>query len=122
MVNLLLLMANVYASDVYEICMIKNQIWSDRNQEFETINTKTYYSYKPVQFIIHERSLELNRDKREIVYVFERDDKKCWREHKNSYFCYNETTSEFEWEFYKRNGDVTRDIMSVCLKNGEPID
>ena len=122
MVNLLLLIANVYASDVYELCMTKKQLWSDRYQQFQTINTTPYYGFENVQFIIHERSVEINRDKRNIISKFEQDGMDCWREHENSFFCYDEPNNQFLWEFNKRNGDVTRDLLFVCVKNGEPID
>ena len=121
MINLILLLATAQASDVYEICVLKNQLWSERDQEFHTTNTTTYFSYEPLQFIVHDFSVELNRDKRSVVEKFEQDGMQCWREHKNSFFCYDDVNKIFLWEFYKRNGDVTRDILKPCVKNGKPI-
>ena len=121
MINLILLLATAQASDVYEICVLKNQLWSERDQEFQTTKTTTYFSYEPLQFIVHDSSIELNRDKRSVVEKFEQDGMKCWREHENSFFCYDDTNKRFLWEFYKRNGDVTRDILKPCVKNGKPI-
>ena len=43
----------------------------------------------------------------------------CFVEHENSFFCFDEVNNEFLWEFYHRNGKVTRDVMKVCGKNGE---
>ena len=122
MVNLLLLITIAQASDVYEVCMLKNQIWSERRQQFETTSTATFYSYEPIQFIVHEKSIEINRDKRQVTKIFEQNGKKCWREHDNSFFCYDDLNDRFEWEFHKRNGDVTRDLLFVCALNGEPLD
>tara|TARA_R110000737_G_scaffold33931_1_gene52181 strand:+ start:57 stop:422 length:366 start_codon:yes stop_codon:yes gene_type:complete len=121
MVSLLILLATAQASDVYEICVLKNQVWSEREQQFQTTNTTTYFSYEPLQFIIHDSSIELNRDKRVVSETFQQDDMQCWREHKNSFFCYDEQNKRFLWEFYKRNGEVTRDIMKPCVKNGKSI-
>ena len=121
MVSLLILLATAEASDVYEICVLKNQLWSEREQEFYTTNTTTYFSYEPLQFIVHESSVEVDRDKRLVSEKFEQDGMKCWREHKNSFFCYDETNKQFLWEFYKRNGDVTRDVLKPCSKNGKPV-
>jgi len=121
MVSLLILLATAQASDVYEICVLKNQLWSERQQQFQTMNTTTYFSYEPIQFIIHDDSIEVNRDRREVSEKFTQDGMKCWREHKNSFFCYDETNNRFLWEIYKRNGDVTRDILKPCMKNGKSI-
>jgi hypothetical protein len=121
MVSLLFLLATAQASDVYEICVLKNQLWSERQQKFQTTNTTTYFSYEPIQFIIHDNSIEVNRDRREISEKFTQDGMKCWREHKNSFLCYDETNNRFLWEIYKRNGDVNRDILKPCMKNGKSI-
>jgi hypothetical protein len=121
MVSLLFLLATAQASDVYEICVLKNQLWSERQQRFQTTNTTTYFSYEPIQFIIHDNSIEVNRDRREISEKFTQDGMKCWREHKNSFLCYDETNNRFLWEIYKRNGDVNRDILKPCMKNGKSI-
>ena len=121
MVSLLILLATAQASDVYEICVLKNQVWSERNQKFSTTNTTTFYSYDPIQFIIHENSIEINRDTRNISEKFQQDGMECWREHENSFFCYDEPNKRFLWEFNKKNGSVTRDIMAPCVKNGDPL-
>ena len=67
MVNLLFLIANSFASDVYEICRHEKQHWNDREQKFETKYVSTFYSRQPMQLIIHERMFEINRDKRSIT-------------------------------------------------------
>lgn len=121
MTNLLFLLATAYASDVYEICVLKNQLWSERDQQFQTTSTTTYFSYEPIQFIVHDSSVEVDRDKRNITEKFEQNEMQCWREHKNSFFCYDKQNKQFLWESYKRNGDVTRDILKPCSKNGNPI-
>ena len=121
MVSLLFLLATAQASDVYEICVLKNQLWSERQQRSQTTNTTTYFSYEPIQFIIHDNSIEVKRDRREISEKFTQDGMKCWREHKNSFLCYDETNNRFLWEIYKRNGDVNRDILMTCMKNGKSI-
>jgi len=117
----LLFLTTAMASDVYEICTHKKQKWNDRQQEFVTHYTMSMYTTESIQFIIHQNSFEVNRDKRNISHTFTQDGMHCWREHENSFFCYDDTTKSFLWEFYKRNGDVTRDIMKVCLKNGESL-
>ena len=117
MINLLLITAAM-ASDVYEICVHKKQKWSERQQEFVTQYTRSMYTTESIQFIIHQDLFEVNREKREISHTFLQDDMKRWREHQNSFFCYHEDTKSFLWEFHKRNGDVTRDVMKVCVKNG----
>lgn len=122
MVNLLFFITMANASDVYEVCRHEKQLWNERDQKFDTKYVSTFYSREPIQLIIHENVFEINRDKREIIEVFEKDDMKCWREHKNSFMCYDEVHNNFLWEFYKRNGDVTRDVMSVCYKNAKPVD
>ena len=114
----LLFLTTAFASDVYEICVHKKQKWNDRHQEFVTHYTRSMYTSESIQFIVHDDLFEVNREKREISQIFHQDGMKCWREHENSFFCYDEDTKSFLWEFYKRNGDVTRDIMKVCLKNG----
>jgi hypothetical protein len=74
-----------------------------------------------MQFILHDSSVEVDRDRRELSGKFTQDGMQCWREHKNSFFCYDEPNKQFLWEFYKRNGDVTRDILKPCMKNGKSI-
>ncbi len=121
MVNFLFLASTAMASDVYEICVHKKQKWSDNQQQFITEYVTSMYTTQSVQFIIHQNSFEVNRRKRDIVETFTQDGMHCWREHENSFFCYDKDTKSFLWEFYKRNGVVTRDIMKVCFKNGDPI-
>lgn len=122
MVNLLFLIANSFASDVYEICRHEKQHWNDREQKFETKYVSTFYSRQPMQLIIHERMFEINRDKRSITNKFNTDLMNCWREHANSTLCFYESTNQFEWDFFNYNGIVTRDLLSVCFINGEPVD
>jgi hypothetical protein len=122
MVNLLFFIATAIASDVYEVCRHEKQLWNERAQRYDTKYVSTFYSREKVQFIIHNNSFEVNRDVRNIQQKFTQDGMNCWREHENSFFCYDETHNNLLWEFYKKNGDVTRDVMSVCIKNGEPID
>ena len=122
MVSLLFFIAAAAASDVYEICRHEKQLWNERDQRYETSYVSTFYSREPIQFIIHKSSFEVNRDSRRISELFVKDGNKCWQEHKNSFFCYDELHNKILWEFYKKNGDVTRDVMSVCVINGEPVD
>lgn len=117
----LLLITTAFASNVYEICVHKKQKWIEREQAFVTQYTTSMYTTEPIQFIIHPMSFEVNRDKREVEYMFSKDDMQCWREHENSFFCLDKDTNTFYWEYNKRNGTVTRDIMKICAKNGEPI-
>jgi hypothetical protein len=109
----------LYASDVYEICMIKNQKWVERFQTFETSNTSTFFSTETVQFIVHEKSFEINRDTRPIVDRFEENGMQCIREHKNSKLCYDQKTKKYFWEWNTRAGETFRDVMSICSVNGE---
>ena len=110
-----------FASDVYEICLHKTQLWSDRKQEFVTTASYNYYGIENLQLIVHEDSFEVNRDFRKIVKKFKNNNMDCFREHDNSFVCYDPQTKSFYWDFYKRNGHVTRDVMKVCAKNGKPI-
>ncbi len=119
MINLLFLVATALASDVYEVCVLENQIWSDEWQSWKTELVTTFYSYKPIQFIVHENSIEINRKKKYIKSHETIDGMPCHREHENSFVCFDEQNNQFLWEFYYRNGKVTRDILKVCSKNGE---
>ena len=122
MVNLLLFIANTYASDVYEICRHEKQHWNDREQKFETKYVSTFYSREPMQLIIHKNIFEMNRDKRTIMKTFPTDIGKCWREHANSTLCFDDSTKQFEWDFFTYNGNITRDLLTVCFINGERVD
>ena len=117
----LLLTSIAIASDVYEICLHKSQLWSERKQEFITMASYNYYGVENLQFIVHEDSFELNRDARKIVKRFQHNNMDCFREHENSFVCYNSEAKSFYWDFYKKNGDVTRDVMKVCAINGKAI-
>ena len=119
MVNLLFLLATAQASDVYEICMIKNQTFSEREQIFHTDNTQTFFSHQPVQLIIHEQSIEVDRDKREILSINETSG--CLSMNEKSNICFNDEFNRFEWEWVMRSGVTKRDLMYVCSKNGRPI-
>ena len=119
MISILFLLGLAQASDVYEICVNNKQQWSDRYQKWETTKTDTFYSLERPQIIIHKTSFELNRDSRPIIDSYEKDGMSCWREHENSEICYNSSTNKLSWELYKKNGDVVRDYMTVCILNGE---
>ena len=116
---LLLLTTLTFASDVYEFCLIKNQKWNERYQRFETFRSHSYYAHQPPQFIVHEKSFELNRDSHPIIEKTVEDKNICWREHKNSQICLNKTEGRMYWEWHKKNGETRRDIMYVCKINGE---
>jgi len=119
MVNLLFLLATAQASDVYEICMIKNQTFSEKEQVFHTDNTQTFFSFQPIQLIIHEKSIEINRDKRDIIYIDENSG--CLNMNEKSNICFNDEFSRFEWEWVMRSGITKRDLMYVCSKNGRAL-
>ena len=119
MISILFLLGLAQASDVYEICINNKQRWSDRDQEWETIRTDTFYSLERPQIIIHKNSFELNRDTRPIISSYEKDGMSCWREHKNSEICYDDSKNKIYWELHKKNGDIVRDHMTVCILNGE---
>jgi len=121
MFNLLFLLATAQASDVYEICAIKNQVWNDFNQEWSTERVELFYTKKHIQFIVHENSMELNGVRRRIDKKETIDGLSCLREHQNSFVCLNEQGNQFLWEFQYRNGKVTRDTLVVCRLNGEAI-
>lgn len=119
MLNLLFLLASAYASDVYEICVAKRQTFNEKEQEFQTDLVKSYYSEDTLQVVIHKTYLEIDREKREIESTYKKDGDTCWREHKNSEFCYDSVDKILYWEFFMRNGTVIRDVMHVCVLNGE---
>jgi len=121
MVNLLFLLSTAWASDVYEVCVHKKQIWNERNQEFVNDYVSTFYSREPIQLIIHDNLFEINRDKRQIVEKFTKEGMDCYREHDNSFICLDQVNNRFLWEFYKRSGEVTRDVLKICSKNGDAI-
>ena len=116
---LLFLTALAFASDVYEICIIKQQIWSDEWQTFYNKRVTTFFTFQTVQFIVHDDSFEVNRQKKNIVSRETIDNLPCFREHENSFVCFDEKTNQFLWEFHYRNGKVVRDVYTVCRKNGE---
>lgn len=119
MVNIIFITALATAADVYEICVHRKQTWNERQQQFDTTNVNSYFSRDKLQFIIYEELFEVNRDKRQISSTFKKDGMDCWREHENSFFCYDKKEDDILWEFTLRSGVVTRDILEVCLKNGK---
>jgi len=116
---LLLLTTLALASDVYEICVLRNQTWSDQEQAWKTDLVTSFYTSQTIQFIMHENSMEINRKKKNIQLKKIVGDMECFVEHENSFVCFDEKNNQFLWEFYYKNGKVTRDVMQVCLKNGE---
>tara|TARA_B100000287_G_scaffold285665_1_gene269298 strand:+ start:361 stop:720 length:360 start_codon:yes stop_codon:yes gene_type:complete len=119
MINLLFLTATALASDVYEICALENQVWNEENQSWATELVTTFYTFDTIQFIVHENSFEVNRKKKNIQSKKMIGDLPCFIEHENSFFCLDEKRNRFLWEFYYRNGKVTRDVLKICGKNGE---
>lgn len=111
----------LYASDVYEACIIEKQEWSERYQKFETVNTRTFFSTDPIQLIVHKKTFELNRDHRPITERFEEDGMKCIREHENSKLCHDKEKNKYYWEWNTRSGRTYRDVMKICSFNGEPV-
>ena len=101
---LLLLTALALASDVYEICVLKNQTWNDQRQAWETELVSSFYTSETIQFIVHESSMELNRKKKNIQSKKTIGDMPCLIEHENSFVCFDKENNEFHWEFYYRNG------------------
>ncbi len=116
---LLLLTTLAFASDVYEMCIVENQIWSDQNQTFYSKSVATFFSFQTIQFIIHKNTFEVNRKVRNIASRETIGGLPCFREHENSFICFDADRDQFLWEFHHRNGKVTRDIYTVCVKNGE---
>jgi len=124
MLNLLFLFASAYASDVYEICKTERQYWSERYQEWRFEYIETFSGYDNIQLIKHKSNFEFNtykniRDKHPIVSESIKDGNQCWKEHINSEICYNKELQVMFWEKNQRSGDVIRDILYVCLINGE---
>ena len=120
MINFLFLMTTATASDVYEICVHEKQLWNDREQAWFSENTETFFTKEPIQFIVHKNSFEMNRDTRNIVKRETIENLPCFREHQNSFVCLDTINKKFLREFHKRNGEVTRDVLTYCIKNGEP--
>ena len=118
MFKLLFLLATAQASDVYEICVHKRQTWSEERQGWRTTLTTTFYTVKQMQFIVHENSFEIDRARKNIQKKETIDNLKCFREHENSFVCYDPERKQFLWEFHYRNGKVTRDVLRICSKNG----
>ena len=122
MINFLFLLATATASDVYEICRLEKQKWSDQKQVFETNSTRTYVSYQSIQIILHENTFEVDREAHIILNRFKSSSGlSCWRENKNSFLCYDKNSKSILWEWSKRNGDIHRDILRVCKLNGEGV-
>lgn len=119
MINILFLLGLAQASDVYEGCVVTRQTWSDIQQDWNTTRVDSYYSQDPVQFIIHKNTFEVNRYTRNIESKYNESGNQCWKEHKNSFFCFIKEDNLIIWEFHHRNGDVTRDVMKICKINGE---
>ena len=121
MINLLFLLATAQASDVYEICKVQKQNWSEIDQRFETESVQTYVAYRTIQFIFHKSYFEVDREVYQIQDTFtDKSGFKCWRQHKNSFLCFNSEDNLLFWEWDKRNGDTLRDVLTVCKVNGEP--
>ena len=119
MFNLLFLTSLAFASDVYEICVLKQQVWSDYTQSWKTESVSTFYTYPTIQFIVHDDSIEINRVKANIVSKKEIGGFECMREHENSLICHDKENGKFLWEFQYKNGKTTRDILTICGKNGK---
>ena len=116
---LLLLTTLALASDVYEICVMKHQIWSDESQTFYTKSVRSFYAHETIQLIIHDNSFEINRKEKNIKSRVKVGKMPCFVEHENSFVCFDKPNNQFLWEFYYRSGKVTRDVMQICRKNGE---
>ena len=120
MINLLFLLATAQASDVYDVCRIERQRWSEREQKFKAERVQTFISFEMMQIIVHNRTIEVDRDHRKIESKFTQSGNQCWREHDNSFLCYDESEKMLFWEWNKRNGDTLMDVMTICRINGEP--
>jgi hypothetical protein len=116
---LLLATTLAWASDVYEVCVMENQIWSEEWQGWKTDLVTTFYTFEKIQFIVHKNMFEVNRKKHKIESHEIIEGLPCFREHENSFVCLDEPNSQLLWEFNYRSGKVTRDVMKICLKNGE---
>jgi len=119
MINLLLLLATAQAADIYDVCTIRRQRWSDRYQNFKTEQVETFYTYERPRFIVYENSFEIDRDPRPIIETTNKKGMTCWREHSNSEVCYDKDRSLLLWEWNTRAGATLRDVMTICGKNGE---
>ena len=119
MIGILFLLGLAQAADVYEACVIERQVWSDYDQDWETKSVESYYSQDTVQMIIYENTFEVHRKKRNIEEKYKKGNNQCWKEHQNSFFCYDQENKIMEWEFHYRNGKVTRDLIKICVLNGE---
>ena len=121
MVSLLLFLATAQASDVYSICVVRNQKWNERYQRFDTTNTETFFSRQSIQFIVHDNSFEIDRDPYPIVSRFVEEDNECFRNHQNSKICLDTENKLFYWEKNTRAGETYRDVFLICSKNGEAM-
>ena len=119
MINLLFLLATAQAADVFEFCTVKRQVWSEREQEFHTELINHYASTTPMQFIVYEKSFEIERDRHPIIETTTKNNMTCWREHQNSELCYDTVNKQILWEWNTRAGATIRDVMYICRKNGE---
>lgn len=119
MINLLFLLATAQAADVYEFCSIEKQRWSERYQRFDSESVETFYSRQTVQFIVYKNSFELDREHRKIAETTEKNGMTCWRERDNSEICYDKGNKKMFWEWSTRAGVTYRDVMSICVINGE---
>lgn len=119
MISLLFLLATAQAADVYELCSIKRQKWSERQQRFEQESVTTFYSREKIQFILYKNSFEMSRDRHPIIETTEKNGMTCWREHANSELCYDKDRNQMVWEWNTRAGATWRDVMDICGINGE---
>lgn len=120
MFNFLFLLQTAFASDVYEGCVVERQEWNDRYQEWVTTSVESHYSDEPVQFIINEKTFQVERrERRPIIEKYTKDGDQCWKEHEHSFFCYDKQHKHLYWEFHYKNGKVTRDVVTICAINGE---
>ncbi len=119
MINLLFLLTTAHAADVYELCVIKRQRWSDRYQHFKTEEVATFYSYERPRLIVYENSFEIDRDYHPIIETTNKKGMTCWREHANSELCYNTEHNLILWEWNTRAGATLRDLFVICKTNGE---
>ena len=118
MINLLFLLATAQAADVYDVCVVEKQTWSDQYQKFETIAAETFYTYQGPRLIVYENSFELDRVHRPIIETTKKDGMTCWREHANSEICYDKGNNRMFWEWNTRAGATLRDVLKICSRNG----
>ena len=119
MINLLFLTSMALASDVYEVCIFEKQVWIESWRDWKTDFVWSFYGNEPIQFIVHDNVIEVNRTKslitsREII-----DGNQCYREHEHSVVCHHKKENLFIWEFQYKNGKIVKDILTVCGENGE---